>query len=148
VDGHDLAYLFTTSGKKEQIHLPFKAQDAAQKKGPIECGGFCHICRRAKRLGCRHHHRYPTSTPTRYGTHGVPPPPPADTRPLPPVLPSPSVPCMGHYYRFKRGDRVIITTGSYQGSTGTVDSAVFQRTVDPRMSTTPATMSCWTTSRW
>jgi len=37
---------------------------------------------------------------------------------------------MGHYYRFKRGDRVIITTGSYQGSTGTVDSAVFQRTVD------------------
>ena len=56
--------------------------------------------------------------------------PPADTRPLPPVLPSPSVPCMGHYYRFKRGDRVIIATGSYQGCTGTVDSAVFQRTVD------------------
>ena len=37
---------------------------------------------------------------------------------------------MGHYYRFKRGDRVIIATGSYQGCTGTVDSAVFQRTVD------------------
>ena len=37
---------------------------------------------------------------------------------------------MGHYYRFKRGDRVVITTGSYQGCIGTVDSAVFQRTVD------------------
>jgi len=35
------------------MHLPFKAQDAAQKKGPIKCGGFCHLCRRAKRLGCR-----------------------------------------------------------------------------------------------
>ena len=37
---------------------------------------------------------------------------------------------MGHYYRFKRGDRVIITSGSYQGCRGTVDSAVFQRPVD------------------
>ena len=37
---------------------------------------------------------------------------------------------MGHYYRFKRGDRVIVTSGSYQGCTGAVDSAVFQRTVD------------------
>ena len=37
---------------------------------------------------------------------------------------------MGHYYRFKRGDRVTITNGSYQGRAGTVDSAVFQRTVD------------------
>jgi ribosomal protein L24 len=37
---------------------------------------------------------------------------------------------MGHYYRFKRGDRVIITTGSYQGSTGTVDSAVVHRALD------------------
>ena len=46
------------------------------------------------------------------------------------MLPPPTVPSMGHYYRFKRGDRVIITTGSYQGSTGTVDSAVFQRTMD------------------
>ena len=46
------------------------------------------------------------------------------------MLPSPTVPSMGHYYRFKRGDRVIITTGSYQGCTGIVDSAVFQRTVD------------------
>ena len=46
------------------------------------------------------------------------------------MLPSPTVPGMGHYYRFKRGDRVIITTGRYQGCTGFVDSAVFQRTVD------------------
>ena len=30
--------------------------------------------------------------------------------------------------RFKRGDRVTITTGSYQECTGVVDSAVFQRT--------------------
>ena len=58
------------------------------------------------------------------------PPSAADTYPLPPVLPPPTVPNMGHYYRFKRGDRVIITTGSYQGCTGTVDSAVFQLTVD------------------
>ncbi len=42
--------LFTTSGKEGQMHLPFKAQDAAQKKGPIKCGGFCHIYRRAKGL--------------------------------------------------------------------------------------------------
>jgi len=46
------------------------------------------------------------------------------------VLSSPTVPDMGHYYRFKRGDRVTITNGSYQGRAGTVDSAVFQRTVD------------------
>jgi len=32
------------------MHLPFFAQDAAQKKGPIKFGGFCHICRRAKGL--------------------------------------------------------------------------------------------------
>jgi len=37
---------------------------------------------------------------------------------------------MGHYYRFKRGDPVTITIGGYQGRTGTVDSVVFQRTVD------------------
>ena len=37
---------------------------------------------------------------------------------------------MGHFYRFKRGDRVTITWGRYKGATGTVDSAVFQRTVD------------------
>ena len=34
------------------------------------------------------------------------------------------------YYHFKRGDRVIITTGSYQGCTGTIDSAMLPRTVD------------------
>ena len=37
---------------------------------------------------------------------------------------------MGHYYRFKRGDRVTIISGQYTGYTGVVDSAVFQRTVD------------------
>ena len=37
---------------------------------------------------------------------------------------------MGHFYRFKRGDRVTIITGSYQRCTGVVDSAVFQRTKD------------------
>ena len=37
---------------------------------------------------------------------------------------------MGHFYRFKRGDRVTITTGSYRRCTGVVDSAVFQQTAD------------------
>ena len=37
---------------------------------------------------------------------------------------------MGHHYRFKRGDRVSITWGRYVGTTGVVDTAVFQRTVD------------------
>ena len=37
---------------------------------------------------------------------------------------------MGHYYRFKRGDAVTLISGRYQGYTGVVDSAVFQRTVD------------------
>ena len=37
---------------------------------------------------------------------------------------------MGHYYRFKRGDRVTITWGRHAGTSGVVDSAVFQRTVD------------------
>ena len=37
---------------------------------------------------------------------------------------------VGHYYRFKRGDRVAILWGRYLGATGVVDSAVFQRTVD------------------
>jgi len=54
----------------------------------------------------------------------------ADICHLPPVLPPPTVLGMGHYYRFKRGDRIIITTRSYQGRAGTVNSAVFQRTVD------------------
>tara|TARA_B100000315_G_scaffold259883_1_gene317843 strand:- start:5288 stop:5491 length:204 start_codon:yes stop_codon:yes gene_type:complete len=37
---------------------------------------------------------------------------------------------MGHYYRFKRGDSVVIITGNCEGRQGVVDSAVFQRTVD------------------
>ena len=37
---------------------------------------------------------------------------------------------MGHYYRFKRGDPVTIISGRYAGFLGTVDSAVFQRTID------------------
>lgn len=37
---------------------------------------------------------------------------------------------MGHYYRFKRGDRVTILSGKYAGANGTVDSCAFQRTVD------------------
>lgn len=37
---------------------------------------------------------------------------------------------MGHYYHFKRGDPVIITSGSYRGYQGVADSAVFQKTVD------------------
>ncbi len=39
-------------------------------------------------------------------------------------------PFMGHYYRFKRGDPVVILSGRYEGRLGAVDSAVFQRTVD------------------
>ena len=37
---------------------------------------------------------------------------------------------MGHCYRFKRGDRVYILWGRYKGTTGVIDSAVSQRTVD------------------
>ena len=37
---------------------------------------------------------------------------------------------MSYVYRFKRGDRVKIVSGKYAGATGTVDSKVFQRTVD------------------
>lgn len=37
---------------------------------------------------------------------------------------------MGHRYKFKRGDPVVIVTGSCEGRQGVVDSAVFQRTVD------------------
>jgi len=32
---------------------------------------------------------------------------------------------MGHYYRFKRGDRVVIVSGQRSGMMGVVDSAVF-----------------------
>ena len=38
--------------------------------------------------------------------------------------------CMGHYYRFTRGDIVTIISGRHQGCAGVVDSAVFQRSVD------------------
>ena len=37
---------------------------------------------------------------------------------------------MGHYYRFKRGDRVFIVSGQRSGVLGVVDSAVFQRSID------------------
>ena len=37
---------------------------------------------------------------------------------------------MGLYSRFRRGDPVSIVSGRYEGCTGVVDSAVFQRTVD------------------
>ena len=37
---------------------------------------------------------------------------------------------MGHYYRFKRGDRVVIVSGQRSGMMGVVDSAVFQCTID------------------
>ena len=51
MDWHDPAYLVYYLRQKEQMHLPFKAQDAAQKKRPIKLGGFCHLCRRAKKAG-------------------------------------------------------------------------------------------------
>ena len=37
---------------------------------------------------------------------------------------------MGHYYRFRRGDRVVIVSGQRAGVLGVVDSAVFQRSID------------------
>ena len=37
---------------------------------------------------------------------------------------------MGHFYHYKRGDAVTITSGRYSECAGVVDSAVFQRTVD------------------
>ena len=39
-------------------------------------------------------------------------------------------PHMGHFYKFKRGDRVRIVAGKHVESEGWVESAVFQRTVD------------------
>ena len=44
---------------------------------------------------------------------------------------------MGYYYYFKRDDPVTITSGSYQGCTGIVESAVFQTTVDQPGERTP-----------
>jgi len=49
---------------------------------------------------------------------------------------------MGHY--FKGGDPVSITWSRYAGATGVVDSAVFQRTVDPPNEFAPGYMLCWT----
>lgn len=44
---------------------------------------------------------------------------------------------MGHYYRFKRGDRVVIVSGQRSGMMGVVDSAVFQRTIDHPVDVSP-----------
>ena len=37
---------------------------------------------------------------------------------------------MSSSYRFRRGDRVRIISGKHKGASGTVDSKVFQRSVD------------------
>ena len=37
---------------------------------------------------------------------------------------------MDHRYRFKRGDRMTIIYGKFAGLKATVDSRVFQKTVD------------------
>ena len=37
---------------------------------------------------------------------------------------------MGHFYRYIRGDRVVIVFGKRAGVLGVVDRAVFQRTLD------------------
>ena len=37
---------------------------------------------------------------------------------------------MSHFYRFIRGDRVVIVSGKRVGVVGVVDSAVFHRTLD------------------
>ena len=39
-------------------------------------------------------------------------------------------PHVSHSYKFRRGDRVVIASGSHAGASGTVESLVFQRTVD------------------
>ena len=41
-----------------------------------------------------------------------------------------TVPHVSQSYKFRRGDRVVIVSGSHRGTTGTVESLVFQRTVD------------------
>ena len=56
--------------------------------------------------------------------------PSTDTASLPTRVTTRYRPFMGHYYRFKRGDPVIILSGRYRGHQGVIDSAVFQRTVD------------------
>ncbi len=47
-----------------------------------------------------------------------------------PVWQFSTVPGMGHWYKFKRGDHVVIVTGRCEGRQGVIDSAVFQRTMD------------------
>jgi hypothetical protein len=37
---------------------------------------------------------------------------------------------MDHFYRYIRGDRMVIVFGKRAGVLGVVDSAVFQRTLD------------------
>ena len=37
---------------------------------------------------------------------------------------------MGYQYRLSRGDRVQIISGKHKGANGTIDSRVFQRSVD------------------
>ena len=39
-------------------------------------------------------------------------------------------PHVSQAYKYRRGDRVMIVSGSHKGATGTVESLVFQRTVD------------------
>ena len=47
-----------------------------------------------------------------------------------PVWQFSTVPGMGHWYKFKRGDHVVIVTGNCKGRQGVIDSAVFQPTAD------------------
>lgn len=39
-------------------------------------------------------------------------------------------PGVGHFYKFKRGDQVVIVSCGFKGCSGVVESAVDQRTVD------------------
>lgn len=52
---------------------------------------------------------------------------------IPPLPPRESVryrPHVSHAYKYRRGDQVVVVSGSHKGSTGTVESLVFQRTTD------------------
>ena len=51
-----------------------------------------------------------------------------DARPFPSRMTVP-YPCPMRWMR-RRGDRVTITTGKYAGHTGTIESNVYQKTVD------------------
>ena len=42
----------------------------------------------------------------------------------------PYIALVNHSYRSRRGDHVMVVSGSHKGITGTVESVVFQRTVD------------------